>query len=270
MSPTSRHARSLACLGQSDNGVWAASIQPAPQGPGNDLAFPGSQDLVDNAVFRYMVAHADSSDGTRFRPVDLKCGDMCLRRSDTVLMFVTSGLVKSTRQSRDGRALTLEVFGPGDTLGAESLIDPEGSPEDYLVVQNGSAIRLDATWATQAMLEHSSISIAFSKELAYRLRQRQDRVARLKSAAASALVAEWVLDLGDLPPQRSRLWRRSVLVRQDEIAKQVGVARHTVNASLRSFVRRGWLLRDGESWSIVDRDAIERHAGRAQVATAAS
>ena len=229
----------------------------------------GSAVLVDNAVFQLLQASAGAAASDRFNDVAYERGQICLRRGDTGLLFLTSAVVKGIRSSRDGRAVTLEVLGPGDTLGIESLLDSKGSREDFVVMDGGTALRLDASWARRMMLEEPAVSIAVSAELARRLRRTQDRSVRMRLRPASALVAEWVLDFGDTLPDRSELWQRSGLVTQDEVAEQIGISRETVNKALREFVLRGWVRKEGLTWAVLDRDAVERHAGRYQMARVA-
>lgn len=235
-----------------------------------DLASHACAALADNAVFQLLFARAGAEASIRFRLVDHERGQVCLYRGETCLMFLSSGLVKTTRLSHDGRALTLDVLGPGDTLGAASLVGSEGSLEDHVVMQGGAALRLDVPWVRQIMREEPATSIALSKELARRLRQTQHRAARLKNAAAPALVADWLLGLAALTPSRSQLWQQADLFTQEEMAEQIGVSRETVNQSLRSFVLRGWLRREGGSWLILDREALEMMAGHRSIKRVAS
>jgi CRP/FNR family transcriptional regulator, cyclic AMP receptor protein len=226
--------------------------------------------LRDNAAFQ-LVRRRSAAQGTaRLHALALERGQVCLRQGDAGLLFLSSAVVKATLDSAQGRSLTLGMFGPGDTLGAGSLMDDGGATESHVVVQSGTALRVDLDWLRAELREEPSVSLALSRELARQLRHAQDRALRLKVAIISALVADWMLDVGDPLPGLAPSWQQSEFVSQDDLAEQVGASREAVNRVLRSFVLRGWLRRRGGSWRVLDRRSLELHAGRGSVGRVAS
>ncbi len=161
--------------------------------------------------------------------------------------LVSSGLLGVSALSRDGREAVVGLVRAGEIAGEEALhrdahrFDARAIRPCRLLVFSGDAVRKAAardpgvaSWLVDAM----------SRRLDVAVRALADRML----ADATARVAAGLCGLadGDVGPR----------LRQEDLARLVGVSRETVNRALGSFVSKGWIEVRAGSYLIRDREAL--------------
>jgi CRP/FNR family cyclic AMP-dependent transcriptional regulator len=194
--------------------------------------------------------------GTRVR--NYPRGQVLFNRGDPSegLVLILAGRIQVVMRSMDGGELILTAAGPGSFLGEASLVDG------------------DVRSADAETLEESTL-LLIPHRLVLAVAERDPLVAmRLLAAIASSLrrLTEFAGDLVflDLPRRVAKLLltaaggRNGVVdlgMSQEQLAHRVGGTRQSVNAALRGFERRGWLLTEGRQLTLKDAAGLARYAG---------
>jgi len=182
----------------------------------------------------------------------------------THLFVVVSGRVKVVKATPAGKELILELFGPGDPLGAVAAY--EGKPFPATAVATESAILMVLPRdAFLGLLESQpAIVRGLLAGLTLRLVQLTNRLADLAGGPVEARLARLLLkiseELGEAVPGGRLIPLR--LTRQ-ELADFVGTTAETTIRILGRWARRGLVRTERGGFLIADGDALERIAREA-------
>lgn len=172
--------------------------------------------------------------------------------------LIVSGRARVTRDTADGRELTIDIAAPGDVIGPLHT-HPSPATESAWAMETTCALYLPAEALGEVVGEYPELALAI-------LRMQQDRLAQArerKIGQATGSVAQRVaatlrsLDrrLGELRPDGSSLLQ--VKLRRDDIA---GIAGTTVESTSRTMtkMKRDGIIDAGREWvAITDPDALE-------------
>jgi len=152
------------------------------------------------------------------------------------LIVVVSGRVKVVARAADGAELTLTVIGPGGVLGELSAADggPRSTDAQTLDECQLLFVPRDQVWDICSRVPAAAQALAGS--LAATLRRLTESASDLVFLDLPRRVAKVLLSqpMGD----DGIIWLK---MSQEELARQTGVTRQSVNAALRGFERRGWI-----------------------------
>jgi len=114
--------------------------------------------------------------------------------------------------------------------------------------------------ALDRLLEaHPATGVAIARHVSRRLQGFTEQSIDLALLDTSRRLAKYLLRLADAGG-------RTQSMAQHDLAARLGMSRQSVNAALAKFVQRGWMVRAGEgSYQLVDREAVEQHAGECAV-----
>jgi CRP/FNR family transcriptional regulator, cyclic AMP receptor protein len=176
--------------------------------------------------------------------------------SDTLLV-VASGRLKVLTKADDGRDHVLNLSGPGDTLGEINIV--EGGPRSASVeaLEPSVALVLDRTAVWDLVRERPAVAEQLIRALAAHVR-------RLTGANADLVFLDLPRRVAKLLLLRHRESGRAVIevgLTQTEMASLLGGSRQSVNQALRDFERRGWILSEGQTITILQVDRLRRLAG---------
>ncbi|MDP9852192.1 CRP-like cAMP-activated global transcriptional regulator GlxR [Corynebacterium lowii] len=177
------------------------------------------------------------------------------------LYIITSGKVKLSRHSPDGRENLLTIMGPSDMFGELSIFDPGPRTSSAVCVTEVHAATMDAAMLRQWVDEHPEIAQQLLRVLARRLRRTNASLADLIFTDVPGRVAKTLLQLANrFGTQEGGALRVNHDLTQEEIAQLVGASRETVNKALATFAHRGWIRLEGKSVLIVDTEHLARRA----------
>jgi len=186
----------------------------------------------------------------RFAPADV-----VIRQGDAVgeAYLVWTGRARAVAYTREGQAVLLQEFTPGDLFGALSDARGDASGADIAVVE---ASRM-AVFVTLELLNlaerHGCVGLALARSLLKQLQAATERmVARTTLSAVGRIHAE-ILRLADLTDGRT-IRPAPVL---SALANRVQTTRETASRAVSALERRGVVRRDGESLVIVARRMLE-------------
>ncbi|MDK8450427.1 CRP-like cAMP-activated global transcriptional regulator GlxR [Corynebacterium mastitidis] len=177
------------------------------------------------------------------------------------LYIITSGKVKLSRHSPDGRENLLTIMGPSDMFGELSIFDPGPRTSSAVCVTEVHTATMDAAMLHQWVDEHPEIAQQLLRVLARRLRRTNASLADLIFTDVPGRVAKTLLQLANrFGTQEGGALRVNHDLTQEEIAQLVGASRETVNKALATFAHRGWIRLEGKSVLIVDTEHLARRA----------
>lgn len=163
------------------------------------------------------------------------------------LFVVATGVVKTTRMSRDGRETLVDVLGPGDFLGALPALGSETYPDSAWALSPSCLLTLGVRDFGRILDEFPSVARAALEAVSRRLADTQKALHR-SGATVEQRVASVLLDLaGKLGEE----WREGILVHaplsRDDLAALTGARPETVSRVLSDWRRRK-LVDTGRRW----------------------
>ena len=202
-------------------------------GPGTALDLPsGIAEDIDRLAARRRFATGD---------IIFHAGDL----GDSMFM-ITSGRVALRMFGTGGSSVLTQMLGPGDVLGAHTIIDPGAR-------HPGTAVALEPTHALAVRHDDVQSLANASAECSWVLAVRLARSLSRETSQSSARIVESCWDRSDARV-RNRLLQHverfgrtdefgvvSVAVGHEELAEFAGVARPTVSAVIQTGVRNGVL-----------------------------
>jgi CRP/FNR family transcriptional regulator, cyclic AMP receptor protein len=154
---------------------------------------------------------------------------------DTVIVVV-SGRVKVVLRSADGRELTLTVIGAGGLFGELSVADNGPRSTDAETLEESALLLIPRERVQDLCARVPSVAQALTGSIAGTLRRLTGEAGDLVFLDLPRRVAKVVLSQ---PKDADGLIR--LRMNQEELARQVGGTRQSVNTALRGFERHGWL-----------------------------
>ncbi len=112
---------------------------------------------------------------------DYEKGQMILLEESTgeTFFIITSGTVKVTRLSDDGREVILALLGESDFFGEMSLLDGEGRSANIVANEDAEVMTLSRRDFLEYLETYPKIAIALLEELAVRIRKSDQQIESL-------------------------------------------------------------------------------------------
>ncbi len=206
------------------------------------------------AVFACAPEIADSI-GHRVNERRYEASDIVIRQGDAVgeAFVVRRGRTRATAYTREGHAVMLQEFAPGDMFGALSPGRDDTSASDVTAIE-ASVLLVILTLELMTLAErHGCVGMALARSLMTQLRATTDRmVARTTLSSFGRIYAE-LLRLADAGDGRA-IRPNPVL---SALAARVQTTRETASRAVSALERRGIVRRDGEAMMIVARRQLE-------------
>ena len=126
--------------------------------------------------------------------------------------------------------------------------------EHYRTLTDCELLRFDPKGWMRLLADHPGLAMEALNKAEIQLNRSADRIASLMGDTVGTRLAEYLLRIAD--------HRKSVAkpIRQYDIARYFGVQPETVNRTLRGFINRGLLSRDGDLFVLHDIDRLGRIA----------
>ena len=178
------------------------------------------------------------------------------------VLIITSGEVKVTVTSPDGRDVVLDVLGPGELLGELSAID--GAPRSAGAATLGAVelVAVDVARFNQFVDDYHRVAIALLRSVAGRLRHTTRRQVEFGTVDALGRVCGRIVEMMDRygHPDGGRVEIAAPLS-QTELGGWTGLSREAVVKALAALRALGWITATGRSITVLDPEAIRTRAG---------
>jgi CRP-like cAMP-binding protein len=171
---------------------------------------------------------------------------------------VVVGRVKVFKTTPRGADVILEIFGPGDPVGAVAVYESRAYPATAVALEPTTCITVPRQ-AFFALLEtHPTMVRGLLIGLTHRLVELTNRLAELSGGRVDARLARFFLKLaGDMGQQRPEGMFIPLALSRQELADMIGT---TIETSIRIMSRWGKdniVLTEKDGFVVVDRAALE-------------
>ena len=184
---------------------------------------------------------------------DYEKGQMILLEESTgeTFFIITSGTVKVTRLSDDGREVILALLGESDFFGEMSLLDGEGRSANIVANEDAEVMTLSRRDFLEYLETYPKIAIALLEELAVRIRKSDQQIESLSLSDSEQRIGitlirlaeeAGTIKLGDVTVQN--------LPYQQDIANMAGTSRETVSRTLKLLEDKKLVKRNGSDITI--------------------
>lgn len=179
---------------------------------------------------------------------DYEKGQMILLEESTgeTFFIITSGTVKVTRLSDDGREVILALLGGSDFFGEMSLLDGEGRSANIVANEDAEVMTLSRRDFLECLETYPKIAIALLEELAVRLRKSDQQIESLSLSDSEQRIGITLIRLAE---ESGTIKRGDVTVQnlpyQQDIANMAGTSRETVSRTLKLLEDKKLVKRNG-------------------------
>ncbi len=217
--------------------------------------------LARSAIFHGVASAAIAAAAEQLRTVNLPSGHAIFAEGDLGdrLYIILDGKVKIGSRTPSGRENLLTIMGPSDMFGELSVFDPGPRTANATTVTRVRAVEMDRDALAALMTRRPEITEQLLRVLARRLRRTCDTMTDFSFADVPGRVAKQLLLLAQQFGMRAE---GGLIVAhdltQEEIAQLVGASRDAVNKALSDFAKRGWIVVEGKTVTILNSERLNR------------
>jgi CRP/FNR family transcriptional regulator, cyclic AMP receptor protein len=171
--------------------------------------------------------------------------------------FLTTGRIKISKVTRDGKELTLAYRNEGDFFGEPCLLD--GGPREEMAEAMDASITVEIPreMLDQLLRGDGGAAYKFARALIVRRKDLETRVEQLIFKDVGAKLAELLLNLGQ---EHGISDERGIVVglkiTHQEMANLIGSTRETVSLTLSQFKRKGLIQTEGRRVILADLEGL--------------
>jgi CRP/FNR family cyclic AMP-dependent transcriptional regulator len=171
--------------------------------------------------------------------------------------FLTTGRIKISKVTRDGKELTLAYRNEGDFFGEPCLLD--GGPREEMAEAMDASVTVEIPrdMLDDLLRRDGTAAYKFARALIVRRKDLETRVEQLIFKDVGAKLAELLLSLGQ---EHGISDERGIVVglkiTHQEMANLIGSTRETVSLTLSQFKRKGLIQTDGRRVILADLEGL--------------
>lgn len=175
--------------------------------------------------------------------------------------IVVTGRVKVYKHGPDGHDIILEMFGPGEPLGAVAVYESRAFPASATPLEPTTCILIPRRSFFELLERHPSLVRGLLGSLSLRLVELTTRLAEIGGGRVDARLARLFLRLADQlgRPERGGTFIPLFLTRQ-ELADLIGTRIETTIRIMSRWGKEDVLLSERDGFVIVKRAALEEIA----------
>ena len=171
------------------------------------------------------------------------------------LFIISTGQVKVSIVSEDGREVILSLLGAGAVFGELSLLDGKPRSANVVATADTSLYMVRRSDFLQLVHKVPQIAVGLLAELAARLRKTDRKIEGLALLDVTNRVSETLLSLADEQgsptPQGVQLQSRPT---HQQIANMSGTTRETVSRVLKRLENQGYISCEGRTITILQEE----------------
>jgi CRP-like cAMP-binding protein len=187
-------------------------------------------------------------------------GDVLFHEGDgsDELYTIVTGRVKIVKTTPRGADVILEIFGPGDPVGAVAVYESRPYPATAVALEPATCVVIPRQQFFALMESRPTLVRGVLGGLTHRLVELTNRLAELSGGRVEARLARFILKLAtDMGQQRPDGVFIPLVLSRQELADMIGT---TIETSIRIMSRWGKdeLVRtDKDGFTVTDRAALE-------------
>ena len=175
-----------------------------------------------------------------------------------LLYAVVTGRVKVSKTTVRGTDVILEIFGPGDPVGAVAVYESRPYPATASAIEHTQCLLIPRKAFFSLLETHPTMVRGLLVGLTHRLVELTNRLAELSGGRIEGRLARFFLklaqDMGQSRPEGTLI---ALTLSRQELADMIGT---TIETSIRIMSRWGKdniVLTEKEGFVVVDRSALE-------------
>jgi CRP/FNR family transcriptional regulator, nitrogen oxide reductase regulator len=174
------------------------------------------------------------------------------------LLTVLSGRVKIVKRQSSGKEVILEIFGPGDPLGAVVAYEGRPFPASAVAVERSSCLLVRRAPFFALLEKHPSLVRGLLSAFTRRIVELAQRIPEVAGARVETRFAHLFLKLADRTgrPRGAAVFIPMALSRQ-ELADLTGTTIETCIRLMSRWSKDGVLETEREGFVLIDRSALE-------------
>lgn len=179
-----------------------------------------------------------------------------------LFLVVTAGRIKVFKVTPDGRHLILEIFGPGDPVGAVAVYEERPYPATAIALEDAEAVAVPRREFFALLDAHPTLVRGLLLAMTRRLVELTLRLAELTGGRIESRIARLFLKLGEnlgRPADGGGVLIPLPLSRQ-ELADLTGTTIETAIRIMSRWGKEGTVETRTDGFVILDRDALEELA----------
>ncbi len=190
---------------------------------------------------------------------------LCLEgRAPRGVFLLCTGRAKLSTTSSEGKSIILRVAEPGEVLGLTATVSNTPYEATVETLEPTQANFISQADFTSFLRDYPEVGMKVAQQLTHNCKCAYDEIRSLGLSNSvpekiAKLVLQWAehpLDLANRKKSDGIAIR--VTLTHDEIAQFAGTSRESVSRVLGGFKKKGWLRIKGATWSILNKDALEK------------
>jgi CRP/FNR family transcriptional regulator, nitrogen oxide reductase regulator len=187
-------------------------------------------------------------------------GDCIFSEDDEAssLYTVLNGRVKIVKLTPAGQEAILEVFGPGDPLGAVAAYERRPYPASAVAMEDVTCLRIESGAFFSLLEQHPSLVRSVLSGLNLRLVELTKRIAELTGGRVENRIARLLIRLSREfgRPDRGGIFIRMALTRQ-ELADMTGTTVETCIRVMSRWTKEGVIRTDEDGFVVLQPEVLE-------------
>jgi CRP/FNR family transcriptional regulator, cyclic AMP receptor protein len=202
------------------------------------------------AVVEQLAAHA--------RVTSVSSGHHIFRKGDEGLglLAVSSGIVKVSVPSSEGKEIVLNIIGAGEIFGEIALLDGEPRTADAVAVTRCELLFLDRRDFLRVLQAQPLLAIKLLAVVSRRLRRTSEQVEDISFATPPTRLAKALLRLAEIQGTINDPAPR-IVVTQKELGQTIGLSRESTNKYLRDWEKVGYIRLEKGACTIRNRQFLQ-------------
>ncbi len=190
---------------------------------------------------------------------------LCLEgRAPRGVFLLCTGRAKLSTTSSEGKSIILRVAEPGEVLGLTATVSNTPYEATVETLEPTQANFISQADFTSFLQDYPEVGMKVAQQLTHNCKCAYDEIRSLGlSNSVPEKIAKLVLQWAEHPLDFANRKKSDgiairVTLTHDEIAQFAGTSRESVSRVLGGFKKKGWLRIKGATWSILNKDALEK------------
>lgn len=176
--------------------------------------------------------------------VKVKARDTIFFEEDSAkyIYLVEHGHVKVSRNTRDGKIVTVAVGTAGDFVGAAALLTGRPQPIFAEAITNCQLWRMDGEKLIHMLFTRPGVSFLLASMTGRQLHDAQKTIVNITSCEATQRLSRLLVDLCGKFSLEDVVGNPQIILTHQELANMIGISRQTVTKILGQLQENGYLV----------------------------
>lgn len=185
------------------------------------------------------------------------------RETPRGVFVLTSGRVKLSIGSANGKVMILRIAKPGEILGLHAVVSHTVFQATAETIEPCKVSFVRSDEFLRFLREYPQASLEAARQLSSSYQEACDQLRAIGLCdSARQKVARFVLEWSENGEQRKDGVRATLTLTHEEIGQLIGTSRETITRAFGDFRARRWILTKGSTLVVQNRNALQILAGQ--------